>query len=184
MLSLRPINFCLVMALSTSFLTHNMAVANTQSVCVNKQTGEVRVSNQCKPDESTATRKVTPPKLSKAEQLKKKISDLESQIVSIETARNALFERVLRLSPDETSIDSYFESCAESRKTNLQLEKCNDSFSIQAEYRSPEKNLFALKKMLYKYKREAGIYKTITCKKGSEILKITDENPKCPKGYK
>jgi hypothetical protein len=67
------LNLILVLFLFVS--NQYSAQANTQSVCINKKTGEIRVSETCKSDESKATRKITSPKLSKAEQSKKKISD-------------------------------------------------------------------------------------------------------------
>ena len=176
------LNLILVLFLFVS--NQSSAQANTQSVCINKKTGEIRVSETCKPDESKATRKITSPKLSKAEQLKKKISDLESQIETIETARDALFEKVLKISPNETSVDSYLKSCSEAREGKLQLEKCNDSFSIGAEWSQYDKPYYALTNALNRFKLQAGIYKKITCKNGNEILTITDAKPKCPKGYK
>jgi TolA-binding protein len=173
------LNLILVLVLFVS--NQYSAQANTQSVCINKKTGEIRVSKTCKSDESKATRKITSPKLSKTEQLKKKITDLESQIVSIEEERNKLFENILKFSPSETSLDAYMESC---RSAQWQPEKCATSNGIGELVGTLDKQLYAVNKALNRYKREAGIYRTIICKKGSETLTITDEKPKCPKGYK
>jgi hypothetical protein len=53
---------------------------------------------------------------------------------------------------------------------------------------SLDKQYIALMKLLEREKfsleKELKGYKTITCRKGSEVLSITDAKPKCPKGYK
>jgi len=160
-----------------------MAIANTQSVCINKKTGEIRVSNSCNPSESKGTRKINPPKISKDEKLKKQISDLESQLLSIEAERNKIFDEILKVSPNEDSLDSAIESCQ--IQSNVQLEKCillNGGKTGQLA--SLNRQLMAVTKLLESYRVKAGIYRVITCKNVNETITIIDEKPKCPKGYK
>jgi hypothetical protein len=160
----------------------SFAQANTQSVCVNKQTGEVRVSNQCKPDESKGTRKITLPKLSKAEQLKQKIAELEGLLITVQSERQLIFEEVLKSSPTEQSLESALESC--SLQSNQQLEKCMYLGRLTRQLADLNRKQLEATKLLESTRVKAGIFRVLSCKKGSETLTIIDEKPKCPKGYK
>ncbi len=54
--------------------------------------------------------------------------------------------------------------------------------------RDSDKNYITISRLLneakFSLEKELKGYKTITCRKGSEVLSITDAKPKCPKGYK
>ena len=161
------------------------ASAASQSVCVNKVSGAVRISDTCKANESKGTRKIIAPKLSKAEQLKKKLLDLESQLVDLERDRKESFESLAGVKLGDGSLDKAIESC----KLSPESEICTwYKMSLGPLWVSLDKQYLAVKEVMARTKialeEELEGYKSISCKKGSEILTITDANPKCPKGYK
>jgi len=189
---LRRLNLYLFIVLLLSVLTSNIAIANTQSVCINKKTGEIRVSENCKSVESKGTRSVKKSKPTKVEVLQKIISSLELEILSakkdIESASLEL-ENPARLQViGAKDINQANQICNDSMPGDGVKTACSQHILITRDIQGLEKRINnRTEKLLDAQSRlqvEVKGYKTIICKKGSETLTITDAKPKCPKGYK
>jgi len=146
------------------------------------------VSNDCTLNESKGTRKVTAPKLTKVEQLQKRVNDLETQKIFIEKERNDFLADIQKRIPTIDTVDALYKRINDCRPTP-ETEECRYLMGgIGGLMVSLDKQYIALMKLLEREKfsleKELKGYKTITCRKGSEVLSITDAKPKCPKGYK
>ena len=166
----------------------SLAQATSQSVCINKKTGVIRVSEICEQNESKGTRKVTAPVLTKVEKLQKKVNDLEAQIMLVEKERKDFLEDIRKSNPVVDSLDAFYKSINDCRSTP-DTRECSYMLggpgvlmvSLDKQHSALVKTLGAAK---FSLEKELKGYKTITCRKGSEVLSITDAKPKCPKGYK
>ena len=146
------------------------------------------MSNDCTLNESKGTRKVTAPKLTKVEQLQKRVNDLETQKIFIEKERNDFLADIQKRIPTIDTVDALYKRINDCRPTP-ETEECRYLMGgIGGLMVSLDKQYIALMKLLEREKfsleKELKGYKTITCRKGSEVLSITDAKPKCPKGYK
>jgi len=146
------------------------------------------VSNDCTLNESKGTRKITAPKLTKVEQLQKRVNDLETQKIFIEKERNDFLADIQKRIPTIDTVDALYKRINDCRPTP-ETEECRYVMGgIGGLMVSLDKQYIALMKLLEREKfsleKELKGYKTITCRKGSEVLSITDAKPKCPKGYK
>lgn len=146
------------------------------------------MSNDCTLNESKGTRKITAPKLTKVEQLQKRVNDLEAQKIMIEKQRNDFLEQTRKINPTIDTVDAIYKRINECRPTP-ETEECRYMLGgIGALMVSLDKQYFTVMKILerdkFSLEKELKGYKTITCRKGSEVLSITDAKPKCPKGYK
>ena len=164
------------------------AQATTQSICINKKSGVIRVSEICEQNESKGTRKVIAPKLTKVEKLQKKVNDLEAQIMNVEKERKDFLEVIQKSNPIVDSLDAFYKSINDCRSTP-DTRECGYMLGGPGTLMvSLDKQHSALAKILgeakFSLEKELKGYKTITCRKGSEVLSITDAKPKCPKGYK
>lgn len=166
----------------------SLAQATSQSVCINKKTGKIRISEECTKDESRGTSTITPPKLSKVQQLQKRIADYEAQLLSFENSRKELIENTSKVFSVPNSLES-FQKVANDCRATPEANGCSVFLGgVYSLFINTEKPYLTLIKVLKKTQLQLDIelngYKTINCKKGSEVLKITDTKPKCPKGYK
>ena len=146
------------------------------------------MSNGCTLNESKGTRKITAPKLTKVEQLQKRVNDLETQKIFIEKERNDFLADIQKSNPTIDTVDALYKRINDCRPTP-ETEECRYVMGgIGGLMVSLDKQYIALMKLLEREKfsleKELKGYKTITCRKGSEVLSITDAKPKCPKGYK
>ena len=146
------------------------------------------MSNDCTLNESKGTRKITAPKLTKVEQLQKRVNDLETQKIFIEKERNDFLADIQKRIPTIDTVDALYKRINDCRPTP-ETEECRYVMGgIGGLMVSLDKQYIALMKLLEREKfsleKELKGYKTITCRKGSEVLSITDAKPKCPKGYK
>ncbi len=151
------------------------AGTESQSVCINKVTGDIRVSDSCNNDESQGSLTIAPVKLTKIKKIKAQIQQAEEdfQYFKKEAAETL---------KDFNSIFTDDGYCANSNGevlTNLDPKGVCSQF--RALYEAMTKNLNSLNRQL---QNELKSFKTITCKKGSRVLTVTDSKPKCPKGYK
>jgi len=177
----------LILVLFLFVSNQSLAQATTQSICINKNTGVIRVSEICKQSESKGTRKITAPKLTKVEQLQKSINKLEAQKIMIEKQRNDYLETIRKSKATIDSLDKLDKFINDCRPTP-ETEECRYVMSQIGALVHIDKQYSTVIKVLerdkFSLEKELKGYKTISCRKGSEVLSITDAKPKCPKGYK
>ena len=151
------------------------AIAESQSVCINKVSGDIRVSDTCNRDESQGSLTIAPVKLTKIKKIKAQIQQAEEDFQYLKT------EAAESLKGSNTTFtdDGY---CADSNGEVLtNLNPKGACAQYRAAYESMSRNLNNLNRQL---QNELKSFKTITCKNGNQILTVTDSKPKCPKGYK
>ncbi len=157
-----------------------VASAESQTVCINKVTGQIRVSATCDSNESQGSLTIPPVKVSKVNKIKLQIQKAEEEFKRQQEEFNLVvkdfgFSGTANLFCVGVSDGSlYFREgekqlansiCSQKRALDVAQVKMLDSLNLQLEI-------------------ELKGYKTITCKKGNLTLTVTDLKPKCPKGYK
>ena len=168
--------------LLTGMLLIGAPAANAESICIDKTSGEVRVSEICKDNESKGTRVNASPKLSRAQQLQKTIQKLEKDIKTIEEGFQIHLDKIREFAPNVESLENYIKECRTKPEMTTECSYFRDG--NLGSYPPTEKQYLALKRVLFKSISELKGYKTIVCKKGNEVLTITDAKPKCPTGYR
>ena len=197
---MKELSFVILALLLIQIPQLNATAANAQSICINKNTGVIRVSEICEQSESKGTRKITAPKLTKVEQLQKKVNDLEAGKKYLDNLRNEAIEKVSKIDSALDSVDAIERAVRDCQKLvqtedNFQMkqDKCkfiSDNLGLlnRKGARDSDKNYITISRLLneakFSLEKELKGYKTISCRKGSEVLSITDAKPKCPKGYK
>ena len=151
------------------------AIAESQSVCINKVSGAIRVSDSCNNDESQGSLTISPVKLTKIQKIRAQIQQAEEDLQYLKTDA----AESLKGSNKTFTDDGY---CADSNGEVLTiLDPKGACAQYRAMYEAMSRNLNNLNRQL---QNELNSFKTITCKKGNQTLTVTDLKPKCPKGYK
>jgi hypothetical protein len=157
------------------------AGAESQSVCINKVTGDIRVSDSCNSDESQGSLTIPPAKVSK-------VNKIKAQIQKFETDSKRTIEELDRDIRESFGFtDGAIRFClAISDGSLTQMQYVNPmSKSLCLQIRAIDESISQRRNNLNReLQNELKSFKTITCKKGSRILTVTDSKPKCPKGYK
>lgn len=158
-----------------------VASAAPQSVCVNKVSGDIRVSDTCNNDESQGSLTISPVKVSKINKIKAQIqkleSDIKTQMVQMDREIKDSFgfadgSKTFCLGISNGSLVQPFETNSLAKSICAQIRALDDAQT---------RSLSNLNRQL---QNELKNFKTITCKKENGILTVTDSKPRCPKGYK
>jgi hypothetical protein len=156
------------------------ASAESQSVCINKKSGDIRVSDSCNNDESQGSLTIPPAKVSKVNKIKLQIQKAEEGFKSQQEEFNLVvkdfgFSGTANLFCVGVSDGSLYFREGEKQLVN----------SICAQKRAlDESNTKMLNNLNRQLQNELRGFKTITCKKANQTLTVTDLKPKCPKGFK
>jgi hypothetical protein len=157
------------------------ASAESQSVCINKKSGDIRVSDSCNNDESRGSLTIPPAKVSK-------VNKIKAQIQKLETDSKIQMEEMDREIRESFGFaDGAMRFClAMSDGSLTQMQGLNPlGKSICAQIRAlDESNTKMLNNLNRQLQNELRGFKTITCKKANQTLTVTDLKPKCPKGFK
>jgi hypothetical protein len=157
------------------------ASAESQSVCINKKSGDIRVSDSCNNDESQGSLTIPPAKVSK-------VNKIKAQIQKLETDSKRQMEEMDRDIRDGFGFtDGAMRFClAMSDGSLTQMQGLNQmGKSLCAQIRAlDESNTKMLNNLNRQLQNELKGFKTITCKKANQTLTVTDLKPKCPSGYK
>ena len=171
----------LISFLVVGFLGTPAASAESQSVCMNKKSGDIRVSDSCNNDESQGSLTIPPAKVSK-------VNKIKAQIQKLETDSKRQMEEMDRDIRDGFGFtDGAMRFClAMSDGSLTQMQGLNPmGKSLCAQIRAlDESNTKMLNNLNRQLQNELKGFKTITCKKANQTLTVTDLKPKCPKGFK
>jgi len=157
------------------------ASAASQSVCVNKVSGDIRISDNCNNDESQGSLTISPAKVSKINKIRAQIQKLEADIKTQMVEMDREIKDSFRFTGGATQ---FCVSILDGSST--QMEGVNPiSKSICAQFRAlDDAQTRSLSNLNRELQNELKNFKTITCKKENRILTVTDSKPRCPKGYK